>query len=65
MPTNYYRIKQLASNKGNQGLLPISSSTIWRLVAAGKFPKPSLKVGERIVAWSTSDINLWIEGQQY
>jgi predicted DNA-binding transcriptional regulator AlpA len=59
----YYRIKELASNKGKNGLLPISSSTIWRLVAQNQFPQPALRLGERVVAWKASDIDEWLAKQ--
>ena len=38
--------------------VPFSAATLWRLVNAGKFPKP-LKVTDQITAWRTSDIKVW------
>lgn len=38
--------------------LPFSAATLWRLVNAGKFPKP-VKVTDQITAWRLSDITLW------
>lgn len=38
--------------------VPFSAATLWRLVNAGKFPKP-LKVTDQITAWRASDIKEW------
>ena len=39
--------------------VPYSRSTIYQLVAQGKFPKP-INLGARTVAWLESDIDEWI-----
>ena len=36
-----------------------SRSTIYQLMAEGKFPKP-INLGARAVAWLESDIDAWI-----
>lgn len=36
-----------------------SRSTIYQLIARGKFPKP-ISLGARAVAWLESDIDKWI-----
>lgn len=36
-----------------------SRSTIYQLIAEGKFPKP-ISLGGRAVAWLESDIDAWI-----
>jgi len=36
-----------------------SRSTIYQLIAEGKFPKP-INLGARAVAWLESDIDSWI-----
>lgn len=41
-----------------QDHVPFSAATLWRLVNAGKFPKP-LKVTDQITAWRASDIKEW------
>lgn len=41
-----------------QEYVPFSASTLWRLVNAGKFPKP-VKVADQITAWRASDIREW------
>lgn len=38
--------------------VPFSAATLWRLVNAGKFPKP-VKVTDQITAWRVSDIENW------
>ena len=38
--------------------VPFSAATLWRLVNAGKFPKP-VKVTDQITAWRTSDVQAW------
>lgn len=38
--------------------VPFSAATLWRLVAAGKFPKP-VKLTDQITAWRRSSILIW------
>ena len=42
-----------------QNRVPYSRSTIYQLIAQGKFPKP-ISLGARAVAWLESDIDEWI-----
>lgn len=42
--------------------LPFSAPTLWRMVAAGKFPKP-IKLGARITAWRVGEVRNWINTQ--
>ncbi len=42
--------------------LPFSAPTLWRMVAAGKFPKP-LKLSERITAWRVGEVRAWLNAQ--
>ena len=39
--------------------VPYSRSTIYQLIAQGKFPQ-AISLGERAVAWLESDIDEWI-----
>ena len=39
--------------------LPFSEPTLWRLVANGKFPKPS-KLSSRVTAWRCADVRAWM-----
>lgn len=38
----------------------LSRTTIYRRIAAGKFP-PNTPISDGLVAWYESDINAWIE----
>lgn len=42
--------------------VPYSRSTIYQLIAQGKFPKP-INIGERAVAWLESEIDAWIQAR--
>lgn len=44
-------------------LIPVSKSTWWAGVKTGRFPKP-VKLGERITAWRTEDIQAFIASPQ-
>jgi predicted DNA-binding transcriptional regulator AlpA len=41
-------------------VVPISRASVWRLAAAGKFPKP-IRLTERCTAWKKSDIEAWLQ----
>lgn len=56
------RINELASHKGQRGLIPVSPATLWRWVKAGKFPAP-IRLSERVTAWETAKVSAWIEAQ--
>lgn len=43
-------------------LLPFSSPTLWRKVAAGTFPQP-LKLSARVTVWKIGDVRAWIAEQ--
>lgn len=40
--------------------VPLSHSTIWREVAAGRFPAP-IKLTERATAWRWGDVKAWLD----
>ena len=40
--------------------LGLSCSTIYALMAKGKFPRP-VKLGNRAVGWKSEDIKRWVE----
>ena len=52
-------IKRLS---GVKSMVVLSRSTIYALMAAGKFPK-SISLGERAVGWLESDIQGWIDSR--
>jgi predicted DNA-binding transcriptional regulator AlpA len=43
------------------GPIPVSKSTWWAGVKSGRYPQP-IKLGPRITAWRTEDIEALIEG---
>jgi predicted DNA-binding transcriptional regulator AlpA len=43
-------------------IVPASSSTFWRWVNAGTFPKP-VKLSERVTAWRCEDVRAWVAQQ--
>lgn len=43
-------------------LTGLSRSTIYRLIADGKFPKP-IKLGERASGWRQSELEVWLESR--
>ena len=58
------RMKQLATTKDNRGYLPVSPATVWRWVAAGRFPKP-FKLGDGTTVWNMADIEAWQRAKQW
>lgn len=54
--TGFVRLVQLL---GPVGPIPVSKSTWWSGVKAGRFPKP-VKLGPRITAWRVEDIRALI-----
>lgn len=47
---------------GVKNMVGLSRSTVYSLIAAGKFPK-SISLGERSVGWLESDIQAWIDSR--
>jgi prophage regulatory protein len=43
-------------------IIPVSRSTWWAGVKAGKYPKP-LKLSERVTVWRCADIRAFIEAR--
>ena len=54
---------QILKLKEISSLTKLSSSTIYRLVQAGKFPRP-IKLAAHASGWLESDIENWIEARQ-
>lgn len=57
------RISQFAQSPkhpDNVPILPFGASTVWRLVAAKKFPQP-IRCGARITAWKVGDLRQWLD----
>ncbi len=43
-------------------LTSLSTSTVYRLIAAGKFPQP-VKLSERASAWPEAEVRAWIDAR--
>lgn len=56
-PGSFIRERQLRPH-----ILPVAHSTLWRMVAEGRFPKP-IKLSERVTAWRIEDVMAWTERQ--
>jgi len=60
MAQRVIRLADLATTRGKPGRLPVSPATIWRWVAAEKFPKP-FKLGQNTTVWDLDSIERWLE----
>jgi prophage regulatory protein len=62
--SGYLRLSQIIGNRNTTPpippVIPVSKSTWWAGVKAGRFPKPT-KLGPRITAWRVADIRALIE----
>jgi len=54
-----YGIRDLIGAGGRVGVIPVSRATLYRMIAAGKFPKPR-KLGYRSI-WTEEDVCRWRE----
>lgn len=65
--TGYLRLPQIVGKPATKtalaipALIPVSKSTWWAGVRAGRYPKP-VKLGRRITAWRVEQIRALIEG---
>jgi len=60
-PTEYRTgFLRLSSILAPRGPIPVSKSTWWAGIKAGRYPKP-VKLGPRITAWRIEDIRALIE----
>jgi len=62
MQQQFYRIKDLANTTNSNGLIGVSTQTIWKWVKQNKFPQP-IKLGGSITVWRSSDIESWMNAQ--
>lgn len=62
--TGYLRLKTIIGDNKAQppipAIFPVSKSTWWKGVKAGKYPQP-VKIGIRCTAWKVEDIRAFIE----
>ncbi len=54
----FFREKELTTSTTSKGVLPISKSTLWRLIKADMFPE-ALSFGAT-VAWRVADVDAWL-----
>lgn len=57
------RLDRLLSMRELLDLIPYSRASIYRLEAAGKFPK-RLKIGDNKIAWREADVLAWQTSRQ-
>lgn len=64
--TGYLRLSQIIGNRKAvppvPALIPVSKSTWWAGVKAGRYPEPIRTLGQRITAWRVEDIRSLIHG---
>jgi len=58
--TGYLRLSQIIGDDNNVPLFPVSKSTWWAGVKAGRYPKP-IKLSPRVTAWSVESIRKLLE----
>jgi prophage regulatory protein len=62
--TGYLRLPQIVGDAKAEppipAIIPVSKSTWWAGVKAGRYPKP-VKLGPRITAWRVEDIRALID----
>ena len=65
--TGFLRLRQIIgrppsdTDPGSPALIPVSKSTWWAGVRAGRYPQPTRSLGARITAWRAEDIRALIE----
>lgn len=55
--TGYTRLSRLVPD-----IVPVSTSTFWRMVKRKEFPAPH-RLSKRITAWKNEDVIAWIKAQ--
>jgi len=53
----------LLSVRDVAALLGLGVRTVWRMVAQGTFPGPTVSIGERIRRWRRADVEAWVNKQ--
>jgi excisionase family DNA binding protein len=52
---------ELLSSRQVAKRLSMSTRTLWRLVAEGKFPQP-IRYNRKLVRWRSDDVDRYVEG---
>lgn len=55
-------MKKLLRKKDVLAATGFKSSTLYKYISEGRFPKP-VSLGERAVAWVESEVEAWIEAR--
>lgn len=45
--------------------LKISRSTLYKMLAAGRFPRPAVRLGQRTPAWTEEQVREFLEGKYH
>ncbi len=59
----FVRLKQIIGDKTTPAIIPISKSSWWAGVKAGRFPQP-IKLSKRTTVWKIKDIRKLLEGEE-
>lgn len=64
-PTGFVRVRQIVGDPTADppipAIVPVSESTWWAGVKAGRYPQPTRALGRRITAWRVEDIRALID----
>ena len=56
-------LPEILRRKDIENQFGLSRSTIYAMIANGRFPKP-VKLGHRAVGWRSDDLQSWFENMQ-
>jgi hypothetical protein len=65
--SGYLRLAQIIGRSAGKGrpaippIIPVSRSTWWAGVKAGRYPQPTRTLGTRITAWRVEDVRSLID----
>ena len=59
----YIMLPEILRRKDIANRFGLSRSTIYAMMADGRFPKP-VKLGHRAVGWRSDDLQTWFENMQ-
>lgn len=65
--SGYLRLAQIIGRSAGKGrpaippIIPVSRSTWWAGVKAGRYPQPTRTLGARITAWRVEDVRSLID----
>ena len=63
MQKAYIMLPKILRRKDIENQFGLSRSTIYAMMANGRFPKP-VKLGHRAVGWRSDDLQTWFENMQ-